>query len=149
MIFITGFQFKYPELKMALSAICGDFADGNHEFYAEHLNFHVLKKSTSEIQKGTLIDYQLKLYGVPINWRTLIDEWNPNRSFVDTQLSGPYQKWHHTHYFEPLAGGTFIRDRILYKVPLGGMGDLVGGWKVAADIEKIFAFRQEKIRSLF
>lgn len=113
------------------------------------LNFKVLGKSTPEIQQGTLIDYVLKIYGVPIKWRTLIEVWKPGEAFVDTQLRGPYKKWHHTHTFEDVPGGTRMTDRVIYQVPLGGLGEVVAGWKVRRDVHGIFAYRRAKIDQLF
>ena len=51
--------------------------------------------------RGTLIEYRLRLHGIPIRWRTKIVVWEPPHRFVDVQLSGPYRLWHHTHDFEP------------------------------------------------
>jgi len=113
------------------------------------LNFRVLGKSTPEIGQGCLIDYVLKIYGIPIKWRTLIEEWKPDESFVDTQLRGPYKKWHHTHTFTDVPGGTRMRDRVIYQVPFGGFGEALVGWKVRRDVRDIFAYRRLKIDHLF
>lgn len=170
-----GFEFSHAELVKALDEICAPLREGQHELLNEQwvnktpeeifpyfcsetnleeltpkfLNFKVLGKSTDEIQQGTLIDYRMSLHGVPLKWRTRIEEWNPGRSFVDLQLSGPYKKWHHTHEFIPMAGGTLMRDRVLYKLPLGWLGDTAAGWKVSHDVGEIFAFRRKKIAEMF
>ncbi len=170
-----GFEFKHPELVKALEILCEPLRDGQHEIFAEQwvnkkpeeifpyfcaetnleeltpkfLNFKVIGKSTDEIKEGTLIDYRLSLHGVPMKWRTRIEEWKPGQAFVDVQLSGPYRKWHHTHEFIPSAGGTLMRDRVLYKLPLGWFGDAAAGWKVENDVGEIFAFRRKKIAELF
>jgi len=171
----AGFHFRYPELQGALDELCKDLQDGQHEFVAEQwvpkkpeeifpffsnemnlteitppfLSFQVLGKSTDVIQKGTLIDYRLSLYGVPMKWRTEIETWQPDRGFVDHQLKGPYRKWHHTHEFQPLSGGTLIKDRVLYKLPLGLFGETVAGWKVNRQVRDIFAYRRMKIDQRF
>ena len=72
------------------------------------LKFRVLGKDTAEIQEGTEIDYKLSLYGVPMGWKTRILGWIPYKSFVDTQLKGPYSLWHHTHTFEKLGDDSAI-----------------------------------------
>jgi uncharacterized protein (TIGR01777 family) len=110
------------------------------------LNFHVLKKSTEQIQKGTLIDYKLKIHGVPVKWRTLIADWQPPKQFVDTQLWGPYSLWHHTHTFESLAGGTLMKDKVHYKLPMGGLGRTAALWYVKKDVAHIFEHRKKIIR---
>lgn len=171
----AGFEFHYPELVKALNEVCEPLRGGQHELLNEQwvdrrpdeifpffcseknleeltptfLNFRVLGKSTTEIEEGTLIDYKMSLHGVPMKWRTRIEEWKPDRAFVDVQLKGPYRKWHHTHEFVPFAGGTLMRDRVLYKLPMGWFGDAAASWKVSNQVGEIFAFRRKKIGELF
>ncbi|MEK6554772.1 MAG: TIGR01777 family oxidoreductase [Bdellovibrionota bacterium] len=113
------------------------------------LNFHVRNKSTQKIGKGTLINYDLKIRGIPLTWQTLIDDWRPPHQFTDEQLKGPYKKWLHTHTFAPACGGTLMRDRIRYRLPLGAFGRIGGHWLVRKDIEKIFNYRRSVIREMF
>lgn len=113
------------------------------------LGFRVVKMSTPKIQEGTLIDYRLKIHGVPVGWRTRIENWQPGVQFVDTQLKGPYSLWHHTHTFEAKEGGTLMRDRVRFRVPFGPLGDLVAGWLVKRDVRQIFEYRSAVIEKLF
>jgi len=100
------------------------------------------------IETGTLIDYKLKIHGVPTHWQTCIQEWNPDSSFIDVQLKGPYRKWHHVHTFEDVTGGTLITDEVTFEIP---------GWifgkallpLIKNDIQNIFKYRQKKIKELF
>lgn len=109
------------------------------------LNFQTEKISTARVEKDTLIDYKLKIRGLPIKWRTLIKSWDRPYEFVDTQLRGPYAYWRHTHKFKKVKDGTLMIDEVQYKVPLGGLGRFVAGSFVAADVEKIFAHRRKVI----
>jgi len=86
---------------------------------------------------------------VPIQWRTLIAEWNPKNSFVDTQLKGPYKLWHHTHTFIEKDGGVLMTDTVRYEVPFGTLGDLIAGNYVKKDVTKIFNYRKEVISKTF
>lgn len=112
------------------------------------MRFQVVNKSTKELGKGTLINYRLSIRGIPAKWRTLIDEWNPPHSFTDIQLIGPYTKWHHRHTFTAAGGGTLMRDRVQYALPLGFAGRLAAGWFVKKDINSIFDYRRQKIGQL-
>jgi len=114
-----------------------------------NLNFQVLGKDTPTVKAGTLIEYKLKLYGIPFYWRTLIESWDPGKSFVDTQLKGPYVKWHHTHTFISKDGGTLMTDRVIYRLPMGVLGDLVAGWFVDREVSSIFEYRRQVVESLF
>jgi uncharacterized protein (TIGR01777 family) len=115
----------------------------------EFLNFKILSQSTGEMEKGTLVDYQIKIHGIPVHWQTLIQEWEPGSMFVDTQLKGPYKSWHHTHRFIPMKGGTLLSDRVLYRLPLGLLGGLAAGPMVKNDVKKIFDYRQKVINERF
>lgn len=101
------------------------------------------------MRPGTRIDYRLRVRGIPIRWQSVIEEWCPGESFVDTQSRGPYSQWHHTHLFEPMAGGTLLVDIVRYRVPGGLPGSLMAGAWVARDIEAIFSFRRDRIREAF
>ena len=114
-----------------------------------HLSFKVLDKSTPEIETGTLIRYRLRIRGFPVGWITRIDEWVPGVRFVDTQLSGPYALWHHTHQFESLEGGTLMKDRVRFRVPLGRIGQLLTGGLVRRDVEGIFRYRMQVIARMY
>jgi ligand-binding SRPBCC domain-containing protein len=80
-----------------------------------------------------------------MRWRSRIDSWQPNRSFVDVQTRGPYDVWHHTHEFEPANGGTIVRDRVRYALPFGALGELVAGGLVERDLAMIFDVRRARM----
>ncbi len=110
------------------------------------LNFHILTPPPIAMREGALIDYRLRVRGVPLRWRTRINRWQPPHRFVDEQLRGPYRQWLHEHTFEPRDGGTLARDRVRYAVPFDF---LVHRWLVRPDVEKIFAYRAQELRKRF
>jgi ligand-binding SRPBCC domain-containing protein len=73
--------------------------------------------------EGTLIEYKLKLFGIPFRWKTRIREWTPPRRFVDEQIRGPYRLWVHTHEFHARPDGTLMIDRVRYALPLYPLGE--------------------------
>lgn len=110
------------------------------------LKFEVLTPEPILMQPGALIDYRIRVHGVPLRWRTEISEWDPPHRFVDTQLRGPYFLWHHTHTFDPHLGGTLCKDEVRYW-PKGGA--LIDRLFVRRDVERIFHYRQRKLQELF
>jgi len=110
------------------------------------LKFEVLTPAPIEMRAGALIDYRIRVHGIPIRWRTEITEWQAPCRFVDRQLRGPYTLWHHTHTFEERDGGTLCLDQVRYR-PRGGA--LVNWLFVRRDVDRIFQFRQQRLRQLF
>jgi ligand-binding SRPBCC domain-containing protein len=103
------------------------------------VGFQILTPGPIEMTVGAIIDYRIRLHGIPLRWRTEITAWSPLDHFVDEQRRGPYRRWVHTHRFVPRDGGTLCLDHVEYAVPGGG---LVNRWLVRPDIERIFAFRR-------
>ena len=108
------------------------------------LHFHVLNPALV-IHQGVLIDYRLRLYGIPLRWQSEISRWSPPTMFVDEQRKGPYRRWVHTHTFADERGGTRVGDAVEFEVPFGW---LVGGF-VIRDVNRIFAFRERALRERF
>ena len=112
------------------------------------LGFRVVTPEPITMAPGTLIAYRLRLHGAPIRWLTRIEVWEPGRRFVDVQVSGPYALWHHLHEFAPDGdGGTVMRDTVRYGLPFGPFGALAHAVSVRRDVEAIFDFRREAVRS--
>jgi ligand-binding SRPBCC domain-containing protein len=61
---------------------------------------------------GALIDYRLRLHGLPLRWRTAITIGNPPSRFCATQVRGPYREGVHTHAFEDEHGGTRVATAV-------------------------------------
>jgi ligand-binding SRPBCC domain-containing protein len=64
------------------------------------------------------------------------------RQFRDTQTSGPFRRWEHTHLFiaeGPEACG--LEDRIEYELPFGALGNFLGGWLVRRKLARVFEYR--------
>lgn len=110
------------------------------------LNFKIVTPTPILMHEGTLIDYRLRVRGVPMRWRTRINVWQPPHRFVDEQIRGPYRQWIHEHTFEPRDGGTLARDVVKYAAPFDF---LVHRLLVRRDVEKIFAFRTQELQKRF
>ena len=170
---LAGYKFKFTNLEDALTDLIGNKRFTDNYFSSKQfipiersqvfsffskaenleiltppwLNFHIVGKTSSKIEKGTYITYKLKIHGVPVKWKTLIKEWNPDTSFVDFQLKGPYRKWHHLHTFEEVFGGTLISDDVTFEIPGGIFGKLLLP-VIRKDVQEIFNYRQKRIKEL-
>jgi ligand-binding SRPBCC domain-containing protein len=109
------------------------------------LHFRVLTPQPIEIVEGATVDYQLRLYGIPLRWRSAITRWDPPRLFVDEQVVGPYRVWVHTHRFREHDGATVIDDEVSYRLPLWPLGEVMFP-VVLYQLRRIFRYRQEATR---
>ena len=98
---------------------------------------------------GASIDAHLRVGPVPLKWRTRIEDWEPGRRFIDSQLRGPYRAWWHEHVFEAEGGRTVMEDRVFYALPLGLLGRVVHRLFVAPALRRIFGYRRDAIRLRF
>ena len=168
----SGFKFMYPELDKALLTICYHVA---HEWRMElwvpasaeeafaffmdpaamekiaapWMSFKVRGQSTETIEEGTLLNYRFKVRGVPMCWQSMIVDWRKGQRFSDIQINGPYALWHHTHEFIQKDGGSLIRERVIYRVPLCVPGDILIHPCIRKDLEKIFTHRRKMIEEHF
>jgi len=114
------------------------------------LDFAILTPSPIAMRPGTLVDYVVKVGGLPVRWRTLITTYEPPHRFVDEQILGPYSFWHHTHTFAALpGGGTRLGDTVRYGLPLGPLGDVVHALVVRRQLAGIFDHRRRVIADRF
>ncbi len=111
------------------------------------LQFHIITLPPITMQLGTLLEYRLRLFGVPFKWLTRICRWNPPHEFVDEQLRGPYRMWVHTHRFWPEDGTTRMEDEVRYRLPFFPVGE-TSYPLVRWQLRRIFAFRRQAIARL-
>lgn len=125
------------------------FADANNleRITPPWLRFRIVE-APDELGVGARLRYRLRLFGIPIRWRTEIVAWNPPRGFVDVQRRGPFLLWEHTHRLTPTDGGTEIYDHVRYRLFLGPLGALVRRLLVGGWVEGIFEYRAREVPGL-
>lgn len=110
------------------------------------LRFRIVTPGPIVMRVGALVDYELRLYGVPLRWTTRIETFEPGVAFTDVQLSGPYRFWHHRHaFFDAEGGGTTMTDTIDYELPFGPLGALAHVLFVKRSLARIFDFRARAV----
>ncbi|WP_036725660.1 SRPBCC family protein [Patulibacter minatonensis] len=113
------------------------------------LRFRTITPMPVEMATGTVIQYALRLHGVPLRWTSVIQVWDPPHRFVDVQLIGPFGLWHHEHRFAPTGdGGTTMTDLVHHGVGLGPAGALARRLFVLRDVDRIFDHRERVIPGL-
>ena len=136
------------KLSAPLNAVFGFFshAENLEVLTPPLLKFEIQRDQPVSMRTGALIDYRLRVHGIPIKWQSEITVWEPPYRFVDEQRKGPYRLWIHKHTFEMAGEKTLVKDEVRYEVP---GGSLIHTLFVRPDLKKIFNYRHEKLLSLF
>jgi ligand-binding SRPBCC domain-containing protein len=112
------------------------------------LHFQILTPLPLSMHPGALLEYRIRVHGIPVRWRTEITAWEPPFRFVDEQRRGPYRLWVHEHTFQEIEHGgapmTEVTDRVRYQVV-----PILNRLLVARDLRVIFTFRSETLLRLF
>lgn len=135
-------------LPVPLEQVFPFFADaGNLEALTPPwIRFRIDTPRPIAMHEGAIIEYHLRIRGLPIRWRTRITCWEPGVRFIDMQERGPYRLWHHEHRFEALPGGTRCVDIVHYAHIGTPIGERL---MVRPDLRRIFAFRARALAARF
>ena len=113
------------------------------------MGFNIITPTPIDMKEGAIIDYTVKIMGVPVRWRTMITSYKKNEYFVDEQLKGPYSYWHHKHIFKEVEGGVLIIDEITYALPIQAFRLIVHPLLIKPQLNQIFNFRFQTIKDKF
>ena len=104
----------------------------------------------TEIYVGMIINYTVKpLFGIPVHWRTEIQQIDKPKQFTDKQVKGPYKLWEHTHLFFEREGGILMQDEVKYQLPFGFIGAFAHWLIVRKKLEHIFNYRRKVLHEIF
>lgn len=134
-----------------LSAVMSFFADAQNlsVLTPPWLEFAIATPRPIVMTTGAAIDYQIKLSGIPLAWRTVIERWEPGREFVDAQHRGPCEAWWHEHRFRADGDRTIMEDVVYYAPRFGVLGRIANKLFVARQLRAIFSYRGHMIRLRF
>ena len=114
------------------------------------MGFEILAGASMPMFKGQIIHYKVSPFpGVKTRWVTEITHLKSRDYFVDEQRFGPYALWHHKHFLKSHENGVIMEDLIDYKMPFGFLGKAFHGMIVRSQLQKVFQFRYQKLKSLF
>ena len=101
----------------------------------------------ASLEVGTKVIVRIKL---GLLWMRVVAEhveYEPGRMFADRMLEGPFAAWYHRHVVTPVGTNeAVLTDDIEYRLPLGPVGAVAGGWFAKGQLERLFAYRHEVTR---
>jgi ligand-binding SRPBCC domain-containing protein len=104
----------------------------------------------ARLAAGAVLEFRVA--GLPGRWRVMIREFDPPYRFVDAQVLGPFARWEHRHRFregDEGEGGTWVEDRVTYRLPLGPLGRMAHALGARRLIRALFAHRDARLRAIF
>lgn len=94
------------------------------------------------IRDGARVVLRVQAGPVATTWRMEHRDYIANQQFVDVMREGPFAHWVHTHRFRADgANASVLEDHIEYALPMGALGDAVGGAFSDATLARVFAHR--------
>ena len=116
----------------------------------DKLNFRIISGANEKIYAGQIIQYKVNPFPIYTSlWVTEISQVEEGSYFIDEQRYGPYDLWHHKHFFKSIPGGTEIKDVVDFKVPFGWLGRNLLKGLIKRELKEIFTYRNNKLTELF
>ena len=82
-------------------------------------------RTSGRFAEGEQVTWSARHFGLRFRMTSLVFDVERPRRFRDRQVRGPFGSFLHTHEFEPLDGGTLMRDTIDFRSPFGPIGRMV------------------------
>ncbi|MBU8894231.1 TIGR01777 family oxidoreductase [Corallococcus sp. M34] len=103
----------------------------------------VVERSGEGIQTGARLAIALRVGPLRSRLSAEHTAYEEGVLFQDTQRSGPFRRWVHTHHMRPgpSSGSSVLEDEVEYELPLGALGSAVAGAPVRRRLEHTFAYR--------
>jgi len=102
---------------------------------------------TGGIRDGARRELVIGYPPASIRWVAVHDGFIEGRQFRDTQVTGPFRSWVHTHLFE--ADGPdacYLEDRVEYELPFRRLGEWLLGAVIERRLKRLFEYRHRATR---
>ncbi len=103
------------------------------------------------LRPGSRIELLMQIGPLRQRWNLQLREHQPPTRFTDEQIAGegPFAMWQHTHVFQALdASRTRVSDTIIYELPFGLWGKLIGKMLGNLVMRLLFVSRMRSTRRL-
>lgn len=106
-------------------------------------------RTSGRLEEGEQITWSARHFGLRFRMTSLVLDVERPRRFRDRQVRGPFASFLHTHEFEPLDGGTLMRDTIDFRSPFGPIGRMVDLSVMRRHLIRVITERNDAISEYF
>ncbi|MCS6851870.1 MAG: TIGR01777 family oxidoreductase [Gemmataceae bacterium] len=94
------------------------------------------------VTDGGRVVLAVRAFGWWHRWVAEHYDYQPGRQFCDRQTEGPFRHWRHCHRVFPEGPNqSYLEEELEYTLPLGRVGQLLGGPLVRRKLERMFRYR--------
>ena len=97
---------------------------------------------------GDDVTWRARHFGVTQDLTSRIVAFDRPHHFRDEMVRGAFRRLVHDHYFEPVPGGTRMRDVFDFTAPLGPLGTLVDRLILSAYLRRFLENRAQALKQL-
>lgn len=95
-----------------------------------------------------LVNLRIKAAGIWVKWQLQHLDYIEGKQFVDQQVKGPFAFWRHIHEVESVDDHTCaLVEKIEYQLPLGKLGDALGGRMTKNKLTAAMAYRHRQMEN--
>lgn len=108
----------------------------------------VAGRTSGLLELGDEITWRARHFGI---WQSLsgrISAYERPRHFQDAMLRGAFKQLRHDHFFDPLDGGTVMRDVFEYSAPFGLLGRLAERLLLTAYLRQFLEARNSELKAV-
>lgn len=97
---------------------------------------------------GDEVTWRARHFGVPLRLRVRVTEVDRPSYFRDEQVAGPFADFDHEHRFEPVDGGTELRDTVRFRSPAGPLGAVADALVIRRYLRRLIGRRNRRLATL-
>ena len=102
--------------------------------------------ASGQLELGDVVTWEARHFGLRQRLTVRITAASPPHHFRDELVRGAFQTLQHDHYFEPVAGGTRVRDVFALSSPAGAIGRWVDDLFLKNYLTKLLQVRNAALK---
>jgi ligand-binding SRPBCC domain-containing protein len=113
-------------------------------------DFHLeLQEGPDVLKLGSRLTWKGRRWGIAQKIIQEVTQFETGKLIFEEQRQGPFARWVNLHHFTASETGALIREEIHFDPPGGLVGLMITADFVRKDLDKLFAFREAKLKELF